>query len=108
MKNPSVTTTIELDTTLDWEIYVEDQKFNLNKNEMLVFSGSHHTHWRPYIEFGDDDYFDIIILQSSLDKENDVQLDEEFFEMRDRKSGEFIHKYMPLLEKVLGDRKGRQ
>jgi hypothetical protein len=108
MKNPSVTTTIELDTTIDWDIYVEDKQFNLNKNEMLVFSGSHNTHWRPFIEFGDDDYFDIIILQSSLEKEDDIHLDDEFFDMRDRKSGEFIQRYMPLLEKALGDRRGRE
>jgi hypothetical protein len=108
MKNPSVTTTLELDTTIDWDIYVEDEKFNLTKNEMLIFSGSHNVHWRPYIEFGDEDYFDIIILQSSLEKEDDVVLDDEFFNMRDHESGKFIHKYMPLLEKALGDRRGRE
>lgn len=108
MKNPSVTTTIELDTTIDWDIYVEDQQFNLEKNEMLVFSGSHNTHWRPYIEFGDEDYFDIIILQSSLDIEDDIVLDDEFFDKRDHVSGQFIQKYMPLLQKALGERRGRQ
>lgn len=104
MKNPSITTTIELDTTLDWEIYIEDEKFNLKKNEMLLFSGSHQTHWRPHTEFSDDDYFDIIILQSSLELENDVVLDDAFFDMRDQESGKFIQKYMPLLEKALGHR----
>ena len=108
MKNPSVTTTIELDTTIDWDIYIEDQQFNLEKNEMLVFSGSHNTHWRPFIEFGDEDYFDIIILQSSLEIEDDVVLDDEFFDKRDHVSGQYIQKYMPLLEKALGERRGRQ
>lgn len=104
MKNPSITTTLELDTTLDWDIYIEDEKFNLKKNEILLFSGSHQTHWRPHTEFSDEDYFDIIILQSSLDKEDDIVLDDAFFDKRDQESGAFIQKYMPLLEKALGHR----
>lgn len=108
MKNPAITTTLELDTSLEWDIYIEEEKFNLNKNEILVFSGSHHTHWRPYAEFKDDDYFDIMIIQSTLDKEDDVVLDEEFFSKMDRQSGQYIVKYHDLLENILDDRGGRQ
>lgn len=108
MKHPAITTTLELNTSLDWDIYIEHEKFNLKKNEILVFSGSHHTHWRPHTEFSEDDYFDIIICQSTLIKDGDIELDESFFSEMDNKSTKYIQEYMPLLEKSLGDRGGRQ
>lgn len=101
IKHPSVTATLELDTTLDWDIYINDDNFNLKNNEILVFSGSNDIHWRPDAEFDDNDYFDVIICQTSLDKEDDQVLDDEYFKTMDVKSGQYIHKYRNLLEKSL-------
>jgi hypothetical protein len=106
MKFPAVTTTIELNTTLDWDIYVEHEKFNLDKNDILVFSGSHNMHWRPHTEFNDSDYFDIIICQSTLVDPESEELTEEHFAAMDMRSQEFIKQYFDLLEPSLGDRGG--
>ena len=101
VKKPSVTATLELDTTLDWDIYVNDDKYNLDNNEILIFSGSRDIHWRPDVEFSDTDYFDVIILQTSMDNDDDTVLDEEYFKEMDVKSGQYIHKYRHLLERSL-------
>jgi hypothetical protein len=103
VKKPSVTATIELDTTLDWDIYVNDDGFNLKKNEILIFSGSRDIHWRPDAEFSDDDYFDVIILQTSMDIQDDTVLDDEYFNQMDRLSGQYMQKYAHLLEKSKDD-----
>lgn len=106
VKHPSVTTTLELDTTLEWDIYVEHEKFNLDKNEMLVFSGSHNMHWRPEAIFGDDDYFDIIILQTYMEKDEDIILDNAHFDAMDVRGHEFIEQYRELFGNSLDDRGG--
>ena len=59
----SYTFTIVLDTTLDWPISVEGVEFNPRRNDAILFSGSHHVHWRPHIEFKEKDYYDIIVCQ---------------------------------------------
>jgi hypothetical protein len=107
VKKPSVTATIELDTTLDWDIYVNDDGFNLKKNEILVFSGSRDVHWRPDIDFTDEDYFDVIILQTSMDIQDNTVLDDAYFNEMDKVSGQFIEKYRHLLEKSLNDESQR-
>jgi hypothetical protein len=104
---PSVTATLELDTTLDWDIYVNDDRYNLLNNEILIFSGSRDIHWRPDIEFNDSDYFDVIILQTSMDIEDDTILDEEYFREMDKKSGQYIGKYRHMLERSLDDESQR-
>jgi hypothetical protein len=49
-----------MDSTLDWELCAYDTCETLSKNEALVFSGSHQIHWRPPINFSENDYFDLI------------------------------------------------
>lgn len=107
VKRPSVTATIELDTTLDWDIYVNDERYNLEKNDILLFSGSRDIHWRPDIEFKDDDCFDVIILQTYIDDDNDTVLDDAYFDEMDKVSGQFIQKYKHLLERSLNDESNR-
>ena len=74
----SITLTIILDTTLDWNIVAEDEEFEVKTNEAFLFSGTHHLHWRPKIEFGPDDYYDIFLCQF-LDK-NPVRLDNKYWD----------------------------
>lgn len=42
IKHPSVTATLELDTTLDWDIYINDDNFNL-KTTKYLFSQDQRT-----------------------------------------------------------------
>ena len=60
--------TVELKKTIDWDFYVEDEKFDMSFNNSVWFTGTHQPHWRPDANFGPDDYYDIIICQTvSLD-----------------------------------------
>jgi hypothetical protein len=59
----SLTLSIQLKTTLDWPVCVGKDCFNIKENQAIMFSGSHQLHWRPDIEFKEDDYHDIIVCQ---------------------------------------------
>jgi|LakMenE18May11ns_1017448.scaffolds.fasta_scaffold9739075_2 hypothetical protein len=74
----SITLTIVLDTTLDWNIVAEDEEFEIKSNQAFLFSGTHHLHWRPKIEFGPDDYYDFLLCQFT-DK-NPVLLDNKYWD----------------------------
>jgi hypothetical protein len=59
----SLTLSIQLKTTLDWPVCVGKDHYNIKENQAIMFSGSHQLHWRPDIEFKEDDYHDIIVCQ---------------------------------------------
>ena len=88
--------TVELDTNIDWDFYVEDEKFTMEKNKAIWFSGTHQAHWRPDYDFQEGDYYDIILCQthSSLD---DNPLEEEHWLDGDDHSNEVSEKYAKLL-----------
>jgi hypothetical protein len=67
--NSSITFSIQMDSTLDWELCAYDTCETLSKNEALVFSGSHQIHWRPPINFSENDYFDIMVVQLPINYE---------------------------------------
>jgi hypothetical protein len=67
LKKPSITLSIQLDSTLDWELCAYDTCDTLASNEALVFSGSHQMHWRPPTNFSENDYLDILVCQMSID-----------------------------------------
>ena len=62
---PRLTFDIQLNGSKIWKIFVEDNCFDLYKNEALVFSGTHQVHWREKIEFNDTDCVDMLICQFS-------------------------------------------
>jgi len=74
----SITLTIILNTTLDWNIVAEDKEFEIKSNQAFLFSGTHHLHWRPKIEFGPFDHYDFLLCQF-IDK-NPVTLDTVYWE----------------------------
>jgi hypothetical protein len=99
VKTQSVTMTVELDSTLDWDIYIEDERFKLGKNAGVFFSGSHQTHFRPHQEFGKDDYYDILLVQGPIDAPGQEQMNNEnHFNNMDKRAGDFINKYRDILE----------
>lgn len=59
----TVSISIVLSSTIDWDISVEGKTFAIKDNQGVTFSGSHQWHWRPNIEFKDSDYYDIIVCQ---------------------------------------------
>jgi hypothetical protein len=88
--------TTELDSNIDWDFYVEDEKFTMEKNQGIWFSGTHQSHWRPDYDFQEGDYYDIILCQthSSLDEN---PLEEEHWLDGDDHSNEVSEKYAKLL-----------
>jgi hypothetical protein len=65
----ALTFSVQLDSTLDWELCALDTCATLKSNQAMLFSGSHQIHWRPIKEFGPDDYFDIMVCQMYLDND---------------------------------------
>jgi hypothetical protein len=69
LKNPCVTLSIQLQSTLSWDLCAYDTCDNLSYNEAMVFSGSHQIHWRPEKDFSEDDYLDIMVVQLPISNE---------------------------------------
>jgi hypothetical protein len=59
----TVSISIALKSTIDWDISVEGKTFQIKNNQGVTFSGSHQWHWRPNIEFKDNDHYDILVCQ---------------------------------------------
>lgn len=51
-----VTMSVQIDSNVDWDIFVEGNRYKCNKNEGLVFSGTQQVHWRDKIDFKPGDY----------------------------------------------------
>lgn len=100
MPSMAITNTIALDQTKHWDIYVEDQKFDIKTNDVLWFSGSHQVHWRPDSKFEKDDYYDILLCQTFFKGDTNL-LPESHFEAMDKKSSEYMDKYKDLLTESL-------
>jgi hypothetical protein len=78
---------IVLDSTFNWDIYVEGEKFVPRKNDGVLFSGSHQVHWRPDVEFKEDDYYDIMVCQFEELTDEDRSLSKEHKETMDERNG---------------------
>lgn len=91
----TITLSIILDTSDDWDIYVEDELFSPKTNQALLFSGTHHLHWRPKKEFKPDDHYEFFLCHF-IDN-NPVQLDDKYWEQmvynRAEKSTEWWRQY---------------
>lgn len=89
---------IVLDNTIDWDIYVEGKQFMPRKNDAVLFSGSHHIHYRPDIEFKDEDYYDIMVCQFYEDTDQDITLDEEHIEYMNGLTGKWCLEWERLYD----------
>ena len=89
---------IVLDSTFDWDIYVEGEQFMPRKNDAVLFSGSHHIHYRPDIEFKDEDYYDIMVCQFYEDTDQDITLDEEHIEYMNGLTGKWCLEWERLYD----------
>jgi hypothetical protein len=87
LKKATFSVAIVLDTTFNWDIYVEGEKFIPRKNDGVLFSGSHHVHWRPDVEFKEDDYYDIIVCQIDELTDEDRSLSKAHKKTMDERNG---------------------
>jgi len=69
LKYPSITMSIQLESSFDWELFANFHSATLSSNQGMIFSGSHQMHWRPRVEFKEDDYFDIMVCQMKASDE---------------------------------------
>lgn len=66
------TATIRLKSTKQWDFYVKDTKFEMpHQGSTVWMTGNQDVHWRPDIEFGPDDHYDILLCQFWSDIENE-------------------------------------
>ena len=93
LEQPSITISIQLDGTMDWDLFVENQKFSLFKNSAAIFSGSHQIHWRPPINFKENDYFDVMVCQLYSDEGISMILTDEHKELMKNKSNHWNVEY---------------
>lgn len=98
LTNAMFSLAIVLDNTFNWEIYVEGDKFVPRKNDGVLFSGSHQVHWRPDIEFKENDYYDILVCQFEEDTEEDLTLSEEHLEMMNERNGRWCLEWERLYD----------
>lgn len=83
-KSGRFTLDIQLKSNIDWAIYVEDKKFDLNYNQGLIFSGTHQIHWREPKEFLESDYIDMMFCHFKKINSIDINLEEKITIMEKR------------------------
>jgi len=66
-----VTFDIQLDSTINWPIVVEEKEFTLSNNQALIFSGTDQIHWRTLKELSDSDYTDMLFIHLSRKNNNE-------------------------------------
>lgn len=71
-----LTLDIQLKSNIKWPIVVEDNKFILNDNEGLTFSGTHQIHWRDYKDFENEDFAEMLFCHFSLKDKKPISLQE--------------------------------
>ncbi len=86
------TISIIMDSTFDWDIYVEGKCVPVRKNQGAFFSGSHEIHWRPPYTFKEGDYYDILVCQFRVNSDTTMLTDRHREDM-DNKVGEYMSKY---------------
>lgn len=87
----ALTFTYVLDHSINWDICIQSQCGYIDKNEIVIFSGSTHAHWRPQITFSDTDFYDIFVMHFTF-KDADIEiLPENYIELMNIEK----EKYMP-------------
>jgi hypothetical protein len=64
--NTLVTFNYCLDTNIDWDIYVDNVKYELKKGDALIFSAVNQVHWRPKREWSAGEFCEIISFDYTL------------------------------------------
>lgn len=92
------TCTVRLKSTKQWDIYVKDTKFDMpNEGSAVWFTGNQDVHWRPDIDFGPDDYYDILLCQAWSDIDNEEYPAGHKDSMREQESY-YVNKYRDMLK----------
>jgi len=96
---------VELDTNIDWDFYMIHEKIPMIRNRAVFFTGTHMPHWRPDYFFQKDDFYDIILFQTtalSNYEQNKPKITEEFRDQMDEQCNEIGQQYKDQLTIGLG------
>jgi hypothetical protein len=92
------TCTIRLKSSKQWDFYVKDTRFEMpNEGSSVWFTGNQDVHWRPDLEFEQDEYYDILLCQVWSDIENE-QYPENHKEVMMDQMQDFYKKYSHMLK----------
>ncbi len=75
-KESRVTIDVQLKSSIDWPIVVQEKSFTLKDNEALTFSGTNQIHWREHKEFGKDDFIEMLFCHFSLENKKLLTLED--------------------------------
>lgn len=71
-QKPMITVDIQMSGNIDWPVYVNGNRYSLQDNQALVFSGTHQIHWRPKIKLEKDQYLDMIFCHMEDTQAEDI------------------------------------
>lgn len=76
---------VQIRGTKPWPIVIEGNKKTLSDNQGLIFSGTDQVHWREYLEFDDNDYFDMIFCHFTKKDDPRGKITKEWTDMMSKK-----------------------
>lgn len=79
-----ITFDIQLNSSIDWPIVIENKEYLLKNNEALIFSGTDQIHWRSNYELSKNDYVDMFFVHLSV-KNNNIKISENFKKDREKR-----------------------
>lgn len=84
---------IRLKSTRDWDLYIKHTMYDLpHAGSAAWFTGNQDVHWRPDVDFGPDDYYDVLLVQVWSDIDNDDYEDDHRLKARQIEQ-EYLEKY---------------
>lgn len=86
-KEPRFTFDYQVHGNIVWPIIVEGKEFLLKNNQALTFSGTHQIHWRPKIDFSDNEFLEMIFFHFT--EEDSEQVGDDHFDIMNKKRKEF-------------------
>lgn len=79
-RTANLTMTVQLKSTLEWDIYVNEDRYELKNNTGLMFCSNWQHHWRPDKEFLPEDYYDTVLILINQDTNLEDLLPDHHFE----------------------------
>jgi hypothetical protein len=92
LNHHAFTLSVQLKNTKNWPVYVNDNRYDLGFNQAVIFSGTNQIHWRPDIDFTENDYYDILVCQYTAEKDPLPLSDKHRAKMKE-KADQYVQKY---------------
>lgn len=78
-KNANLTMTVQLQSTLDWSLYVDTEEVKMFNNRGVLFCSNYQLHWRPDKKFGPKDKYDTVLILINQDLPDNPELPDGIF-----------------------------